>query len=249
MWEGASAAPGALALTTASPSPSPSPSAPTGTAYNGTPAVGALFAKFEGKLRHFCTAAVVRSPHEDLAITAAHCMFGRKLGKHSTVTFVPGYHDGKAPYGTWLVRADFVDASWRKHDNPNDDVAFLLIGRPGHKIQKRTGGEQVKFNVALPAEVRVIGYPDKSNRPIKCDNTATMLNLSSYQQLVFDCGGYTDGTSGGPFLMQVSRKTGLGDVIGVIGGYELGGDTPSVSYSARFLTNIARLYKHAVARS
>jgi len=192
---------------------------------------------------------VVRSPHEDLAITAAHCMFGRKLGKHSTVTFVPGYHDGKAPYGTWLVRAKFIDSAWRKHDDPNNDVAFLLIGRPGHKIQKRTGGEMVKFTVALPAQVRVIGYPDTAKRPIKCDNTATRLDLKGYQQMVFDCGGYTDGTSGGPFLMNISTKTGLGDVIGVIGGYELGGIYADVSYSARFLTNIARLYKKAVAGS
>ena len=52
----------------------------------------------------------------------------------------------------------------------------------------------------------------------------------------FDCGGYTNGTSGGPFLANVHPATGLGTVIGVIGGYEQGGDTPSVSYSARFGT-------------
>jgi V8-like Glu-specific endopeptidase len=192
----------------------------------------------------------VQSPHENLAITAGHCMFGRKLGSHSTVTFVPGYHDGKAPYGTWVVRADFVNASWRKDFDPNDDVAFLLIGQRGQKIQKRTGGEQVMFNVALPEQVQVIGYPNKSNRPITCDNEATMAMLGkSYEQMVFDCGDYTDGTSGGPFLMDVSPKTGRGDVIGVIGGYQLGGDIASVSYSARFLNNIAKLYKQAVAKS
>jgi V8-like Glu-specific endopeptidase len=192
---------------------------------------------------------VVHSPHGDLAITAAHCMFGRKLGKHSTVTFVPAYHDGKAPYGTWVVRADFVSAGWQKHFNPNLDVAFLLIGKPGQRIEKRTGAEQIKFDVALPAPVQVIGYPDKTNRPIICDNTATRLRLKGYQQMVFDCGGYTTGTSGGPFLTHVSRKTGRGDVIGVIGGYELGGDVADVSYSPRFLATIEKLYNKAVAGS
>jgi hypothetical protein len=45
--------------------------------------------------------------------------------------------------------------------------------------------------------------------------------------------------------MHISAKTGEGTVIGVIGGYELGGDLASVSYSARFLSNITALYEHA----
>jgi hypothetical protein len=36
-------------------------------------------------------------------------------------------------------------------------------------------------------------------------------------------------------------------VIGVIGGYEQGGDTPQVSYSAMFEANVAALYLTAVA--
>jgi hypothetical protein len=35
-------------------------------------------------------------------------------------------------------------------------------------------------------------------------------------------------------------------VIGVIGGYEQGGDTPSVSYSARFGQAVRNLYNTAV---
>jgi hypothetical protein len=66
-------------------------------------------------------------------------------------------------------------------------------------------------------------------------------------QLEFDCGGYTDGTSGGPFLANVDTLTGQGTVIGVIGGYEQGGDTPQVSYSAMFEANVAALYLTAVA--
>jgi len=36
-------------------------------------------------------------------------------------------------------------------------------------------------------------------------------------------------------------------VIGVIGGYEQGGDTPQVSYSAVLGTNVAALFATAVA--
>ncbi len=63
------------------------------------------------------------------------------------------------------------------------------------------------------------------------------------RQMVFFCTDYTNGTSGGPFLAHVSGATGAGQVIGVIGGYEHGGDTPSVSYSARFGSAIAALFR------
>jgi hypothetical protein len=65
----------------------------------------------------------------------------------------------------------------------------------------------------------------------------------------FDCGGYTDGTSGGPFLANVHPATGRGAVLGVIGGYEQGGNTPSVSYSARFGRTIRDLYDKAVSKN
>ena len=64
---------------------------------------------------------------------------------------------------------------------------------------------------------------------------------------MFDCPGYTDGTSGGPFLMDVKAATGDGQVIGDIGGYQQGGDTPSVSYSSRFRASIAALFKTATS--
>ena len=41
------------------------------------------------------------------------------------------------------------------------------------------------------------------------------------------------------------KRQGL--VIGVIGGYQQGGDTPQVSYSAMLGTNAAALYQDAVA--
>ncbi|HTX82739.1 MAG TPA: trypsin-like serine protease [Streptosporangiaceae bacterium] len=230
---------------TPSPSPSPSPSPkPTGKPFKGTAAVGALFTVVKGKLQHFCTAAVVQSRHGDLAITAAHCMIGRKLGPKSKVMFAPGYHDGKFPYGKWVVRKDYVDRNWRLHLNPNDDVAFLLVGKPGQKIQKRTGGERLETNYSLPQTVTVIGYPDSTNLPITCTGPARRLHLKGYRQMVFDCGGYTDGTSGGPFLIPATKAR-PAKVIGVIGGYQAGGDTPSISYSPIFIGNVAALFKRA----
>ena len=214
------------------------------TSFKGTPAVGALFTVKHGRLLHFCTAAVVQSRQANLAITAAHCMEGLRLGPKTTVMFAPGYRDGKFPYGRWIVRSEFVDRKWRLHQDPNDDFAFLVIGQAGRRIQKRTGGEKLQTNVALPHLTQVIGYPDSTNLPVRCTAPARRLHLKGYRQMVFDCGGFSDGTSGGPFLIRASRS-GPTEVIGVIGGYQQGGDSPSVSYSSVFIGNVAALFKRA----
>jgi len=210
--------------------------------FAGTPAVGALFTMSKGKLgRHFCTASVVGSPHGDLVITAAHCVTGT-----SGIVFVPGYDRGAAPYGIWSVTKVYADHSWTSSSDPDDDVAFLRVSQAGSivPIEDVTGAEALKTGTPARQLVEVIGYPDSGSQPIVCRNW-TREPMS--EQLEFDCGGYTDGTSGGPFLASVNPLTGQGTVIGVIGGYEQGGLTPQISYSSRFGANVAALYRQAVA--
>jgi V8-like Glu-specific endopeptidase len=222
----------------------PQATSPKATPFDGTSAVGALFTDRHGRLRHFCTASVVHSPRGNLLITAAHCMRGKDPKAAGAVTFAPGYHDGKFPHGRWLVRAVYVDRRWRRARDPDDDVAFLLAGRPGLRIEKYTGAETLATDARLPQEVRVVGYPDTTSRPVTCAAPARVA-AGHPRQLVFRRAGYTDGTSGGPFLARLSRARGTGRVIGVIGGYQEGGDSPSVSYSSRFLANVAALYRRA----
>jgi V8-like Glu-specific endopeptidase len=233
----------ALALTTVLPASAANPSSsPTATPYAGTPAVGALFALSKGRLRHFCTAAMVRSPAGDLGITAAHCLQGRRLGRSSVVYFAPGYHAGRFPFGRWRVTSALTDRSWRRTQDPDDDVAFFLITRG---IEKVTGAELLVTGTRLPQRVTVTGYPDARRRPVTCRAPARALARKGLAQLVFDCGGFTAGTSGSPFLTRVRKATGTGQIIGVIGGYQQGGDSPQVSYSARFGHTIAVLYRRA----
>jgi V8-like Glu-specific endopeptidase len=229
-------------------------SAPNAAAFSGVAAVGALFPAgtvasstttgLEVGGGHFCTASVVSSPAGDLAVTAAHCVTGRT----TPVVFVPDYHDGQAPYGTWLVTRVFTDAAWTASRDPDNDVAFLQLAPAagGAPVQSVTGAEQLRTGASQRDLVTVIGYPDGTAEPVSC--TARTKAFGS-TQLEFDCGGYPDGTSGGPFLADVSPATGRGTVIGVIGGFQQGGDTPQVSYSIAFGSNVASLYHKAVADS
>jgi V8-like Glu-specific endopeptidase len=215
-----------------------------GRAFAGAPAVGALFATSGGKLKqHFCTASVIDSPHGDLVITAAHCA----TSMSGTIAFVPGYDGSTPPYGVWTVTKVYLDQAWKSSENPDDDVAFLRVSHQGSNvpIEDVTGADKLATGAPATRQlVQVIGYPDSANQPITCQN---WLKEPMTDQLEFDCGGYTDGTSGGPFLADVDVTTGQGTVIGVIGGYEQGGDTPQVSYSAVLGTNVAALFKTAVA--
>jgi V8-like Glu-specific endopeptidase len=219
------------------------PAVSRGVPFNGTAAVGALFTRSGGRLgAHFCTASVVSSPAGNLLITAAHCMQGKSL---ASVAFAPGYHNGRFPHGVWVITAMYVDSAWTTSQDPDDDVAFLIAGRPGTHIQRSTGAEVLRID-RPPQMVQVIGYPDATNRPITCTAPARSFGA---RQMVFDCDNYTNGTSGGPFLANVDHATGDGWVIGVIGGYQQGGDTPNVSYSPRFFSSVLRLYRTATAES
>jgi V8-like Glu-specific endopeptidase len=211
--------------------------------FGGVAAVGALFTMSGGKpAAHFCTASIVHSPYGDLAVTAAHCL----TGVTGQVVFVPGYANGKEPYGVWPVTAVYTDRAWQSSQDPDDDVAFLRLSdaRGGVAIEDFTGAERLGTGGPVPARVQVIGYPDGAGQPVSCSNWTKSFSPT---QLEFDCGGYTDGTSGSPFLADVSATSGQGTVIGVIGGYEQGGDTPAVSYAAAFGAAVAALYRSAEA--
>ena len=93
--------------------------------------------------------------------------------------------------------------------------------------------------------MRVVGYPDSQRRPLTCQNSVSAFSLS---QIEFDCSGYTAGTSGSPFLVRLNPATGEGAVIGVIGGYEQGGYSADVSYSAAFGQHVLALYEAATSR-
>ncbi len=219
------------------------PAAGTGQPFGGVAAVGALFTESNGKLgAHFCTASVVDSKAGDLAVTAAHCVYG----KSAAMVFVPDYANGKTPYGIWPVTKVYTDSAWDASQDPDHDVAFLRLSdaSDGTPIENLTGAETLATDAPAGQAVEVIGYPDGAAEPVWCSGLVKGFSATQFE---FDCGGYPNGTSGGPFLTGVDAATGQGTVIGVIGGYQQGGDTPQVSYAAVFGTAVAQLYATAEA--
>lgn len=202
------------------------------------PAIGALFSPgLDWDSDHHCSASVVHSPDGDLIVTAAHCVYAG--GFRTNLAFVPGYENGTAPYGVWVPTRVYVDPRWAQDADPDHDVAFLRVRRPGHpgqRLEDVTGAQTVRFRPPLPAPARLVGYPNDAEQPLACSNTAV---ADGPAQLRLDCADVPNGTSGGPVL------TGGHTLIGVIGGRDGGGDEET-SYSSYFGDDARALYERAV---
>ena len=207
--------------------------------------VGALF-EHDSSGNHFCTASVVASPGKDMLITAAHCIHGGKgSGYRSDIVFIPSYRDGQEPFGVWTPAKLLVAPQWADSSDPDYDVGFVVLQpNDGRNIEQVLGANRLMTDTGYRYLVHVTGYPDSANSPITCVN---WTSRQSTTQLRFQCGGYTGGTSGSPWVTRFSARSRTGAIVGVIGGYQQGGDTEAVSYSVRLDAAILRLYQQAAA--
>lgn len=196
---------------------------------------------------HYCTAGSVTSPHGNLLITAAHCVPSGQPSGDSRVAFVPALRSGVPFSGGWTPKAYVVDPRWTTDHNPDLDVAFIVLQpRNGENLADIIGSDDLSFDAGYAEPVHVTGYPLGTDEPITCDTTT---NEQSPTQLRIECGGFAEGTSGSPWVVRDGERGIGGSIVGVIGGYQQGGDTPDTSYSSYFGTDIQRLYARAVAVS
>jgi len=207
--------------------------------------VGALF-EHDASGDHFCTASVVASPGRDLLITAAHCIHGGKGGSYrQDIAFIPGYRDGQAPDGIWAPAQLVVAPQWTSSSDPDLDIGFVVL-KPydGKNIEDVLGANQLGFDPGYRNLVRVTGYPASAEAPATCVNWTSEQSPS---QLRFECGGFTGGTSGSPWVRHFNSRTRTGTIVGVLGGYQEGGSTEAISYSPYLGEEVQRLYRQAVA--
>ena len=202
--------------------------------------VGALFdADRRSSLAggHFCTASVVHSPQRNLVVTAAHCLDG---DEDRDLVFVPGYRDGRAPYGIWEIRRSFLPDGWSEGQDEDSDVAFAVVeDRDGKGVEDVVGADRFVAGMATGATaVTVTGYPDSRELPVSCTNKPTP---HSRTQQRIECPGLSGGTSGSPWV------NGDDEVVGILGGHEQGGSTDDVSYSVVLGREAAELYRDASA--
>ncbi len=222
----------------------------TARAFAGYKTIGVLFFTTSTAKKHYCTASVINGGHSDLLITAAHCLYGSG-GYRKNVAFVPKYDAGKEPYGIWTAKRLTVTSGWRKSRDKDLDFGFIAVNtRGGKQIASVTGANVLAINTGYRNWVNVDGYPQvayaTSDHPIYCRNW-TKKKFKYTRE--FDCAGYYGGTSGSPFLWHLNYGTGIGKVVGVIGGYQEGGDVDYISYSSIFDKDVWNLRAAAAKTS
>ncbi|MDJ0345144.1 trypsin-like serine protease [Streptomyces sp. H10-C2] len=234
--------------------PAVAESAPPSHPFDGLPQVGTFFWSDATNTGRFCGGTVVRSPHHDLVVSAAHCL--RSPDPQHHLSFVPQYHDSLTPHGVFPVESIYIDQRYYDLGTGGGarwDYSVVRLGprEDGTEVESAVGG----FDLAVYTgyqhrDVRLIGYPGGSDaaypQPLDCLSSTDLYTSTDPQApgdfLEIACEGYIGGTSGGPFLMH--GPTGYA-LIGVIGGYHTGGDTPDISYSAYFTDDLLDLYRHA----
>ncbi|MFI9201502.1 trypsin-like serine peptidase [Streptomyces sp. NPDC053048] len=248
------ALPAAPAARRSAPAPRSGP-VPPSRPFDGLPQVGTFFWTDGQGTGRFCGGTVVRSPHRDLVVSAAHCLLSPDSRKK--LSFVPQYHDRLKPHGVFPVELIYIDQ--RYHDLGTDggarwDFTVVRVGEraDGTPVQRAVGGFDLAVRPGYEhADVRLIGYPGNSDttypKPLDCRSWTHRYTSTDPKApgdfLEIACAGYVGGTSGGPFLVR--GPTGYA-LIGVIGGYHTGGDFPDVSYSSYFTEDLLELYLRAV---
>ncbi|MEV6566588.1 trypsin-like serine peptidase [Streptomyces kronopolitis] len=228
---------------------------PPGHPFDGLPQVGTFFWTDGSNTGRFCGGTVVRSPHRNLVVSAAHCL--RSPDPKRRLSFVPQYHDGLKPHGIYPVDRIYLDQRYYDLGTSGGarwDYSVVRLGarEDGAEVEDVTGGfTLLPYPGYDHRNVRLIGYPGNSDtahpKPLDCASSTHRYTSTDPAApgdfLEIACAGYIGGTSGGPFLVRDFSGYAL---IGVIGGYHTGGDFPDVSYSSYFTVDTLALYVHAV---
>ncbi|WP_203599375.1 hypothetical protein [Streptomyces sp. SID10853] len=192
-----------------------------------------------------CTATVIRSANRSTVVTAGHCvdntdLLGENNQWATNEMFVPGYHDGQAPYGKFVGRTGVADATWLANDQQHAekydayDQAFVVLNpnERGQKLQDAVGAAQeIGFDQPGDVPSDSFGYPRAANDPAReglpeytgerlayCSGTGREYpGTPEFPEppglfgLPCTMGG---GSSGGPRITGLHPVTGVGTVVG-----------------------------------
>jgi V8-like Glu-specific endopeptidase len=239
--------------------PRPGEYIPPSRSFDGLPQAGTFFWTDATGTGRTCSGSVVRSPGHTLVLSAGHCLKGYAgTSPKRNLAFVPQYHDELKPFGIFPVKDNGVYVSQQYYDLGEDagaeyDFAFAVTepNQDGTLVQDAVGGVQLLTGTGYyHAPVRMIGYPAKAEKPLECWSWTTKwvsddpADPGTFPRIA--CDAFVGGTSGGPMLVP---WLGGWAVIGVIGGYHTGGNTPQVSYSAYFGAATQALYRAAITNA
>jgi hypothetical protein len=172
-----------------------------------------------------CTASVVASANRSLIWTAGHCVSDGNGHWYSNWLFVPDYHNGSWPLGSWVWKSVSTPTGYINGGDSNRDLAAITLwDRQGTKVANVTGYQGYKFNSGYDWTAYEFGYPYDTH-PSRTGITGQDLRycigrtwrpgwwpFQPDQQAIHCDQGH--GASGGPWLDDLQLSRGWGYLIG-----------------------------------
>jgi V8-like Glu-specific endopeptidase len=193
--------------------------------------------------------------------TAGHCVHDGKSGVSGwsdNVVFVPAYKDGNAPFGSWTFKNVATSNAWFTSGDYRFDIGGVTLepNASGAGVDEVVGSLGFAYNLNPMQHWFNFGYPmttpfDGKTMQI-CSASYARLdsNYSSPMPMAMGC-DLTDGSSGGPWIINFSGSPGNTNYINGNNSYRVGEEMYSpyfgeaakelltyLSSETRILTNI-----------
>jgi V8-like Glu-specific endopeptidase len=165
---------------------------------------GKVFFRWKGGA-YVCSATVVNTPSLRVIFSAGHCAVDEGTWSKN-FAFVPGYHNGYRPYGTYVATKLYSINGWIDNENFSYDMSAAVLGGT-KKVGAVVGSRGITFNAARQQSFVSFGYPAgfpfSGERLYNCpspyrgqDNTTTNPRTQW-----ITC-NMTGGSSGGGWIIQ-----------------------------------------------
>ncbi len=172
---------------------------------------------------YVCSASAVNSGSRSMVATAGHCVHGGPGQTwHQNWVFIPGYHNGVRPHGTFQARTFRTMSDWVDHGNTprglNSDVAFVatFANEFGRRVVDAVGGHGlITGGVEYEFYADWFAYPmNRSGGEVMwaCWGNTAKGVYESYGFIGIAGCDFGGGASGGPYLKDYSNNSGLGKI-------------------------------------
>lgn len=195
-----------------------------------------------------CSGTSVVSPNQSVVITAGHCVYDEGIWSDRKWVFVPGYHHGERPFGSFTAHWLGTTPAWHGHENENYDVGAAVVGRneKGQTLAQAVGADKVATGLSPDQTFDVYGYPVE--HPFN-GGTLQVCRGAAYEghdfgslfepgplDLAISCDDSAGG-SGGGWVIE-------GDVVNSVTTYGYPSD-PFTNFGPYFGQDVANLYQRA----
>ncbi|HLU72936.1 MAG TPA: hypothetical protein VKZ82_12175, partial [Nonomuraea sp.] len=91
--------------------------------------IGKVFFVNKKGEKKWCSATSIQSKYRNLVATAGHCVYDVKANADvmDKWVFVPGYYQGKAPYGIYVGKQAFTHYDFDVYEDFDRDYAFVTV--------------------------------------------------------------------------------------------------------------------------